>query len=184
MVVPCILRVCATAASGVGRVPGRLAAAMPSSPFFGMAVCPAKWRLARPARLPAAAAPAVPRAPGAPDVRRGAMARAGPVGRGVRPWSTGGGGCRAQTVKGDGARREGHLAARSRLQQISEVLKDEPDGPELRYMLAMEYVSGGNDPEAVRCFEELMRRCPEYAPGFHMAARALLRLNRVQETRA
>jgi predicted Zn-dependent protease len=76
------------------------------------------------------------------------------------------------------------MAAKSRLEQITELLKDDPDDPELRYMLAMEHVSAGNDPEAVRCFEELIRRCPEYAPGFHMAARALLRLNRVQETRA
>ena len=68
------------------------------------------------------------------------------------------------------------MAASSRLEQITAMLQDEPNDPELRYMLAMEHVSGGNDAEAVRCFEELMRRCPDYPPGFHMAARALLRL--------
>jgi len=76
------------------------------------------------------------------------------------------------------------MPAKSRLEQITAMLQDEPNDPELRYMLAMEYVNAGNDAEAVRCFEELMQRCPDYAPGFHMAARALLRLNRVEETRA
>jgi predicted Zn-dependent protease len=72
----------------------------------------------------------------------------------------------------------------SRLEQIEAMLRDEPDDPELRYMQAMEHTSLGNDAEAVRCFEELMRRCPDYAPGYHMAARALVRLNRVDEARA
>ena len=76
------------------------------------------------------------------------------------------------------------MPAKSRLEQITAMLQDEPNDPELRYMLAMEHVSAGSDAEAVRCFEELMQRCPDYAPGFHMAARALLRLNRVEETRA
>ncbi len=71
----------------------------------------------------------------------------------------------------------------SRLEQIEAMLREEPDDAELRYMQAMEYASLGNDTEAVRCFEELMRRCPDYAPGYHMGARALVRLGRVDEAR-
>ena len=75
------------------------------------------------------------------------------------------------------------MTATTRLQQIESMLQDEPNDPELRYMLAMEHVSGGNDAEAVRCFQELMGRSPDYTPGYHQAGRALVRLNRLAEAR-
>ena len=75
------------------------------------------------------------------------------------------------------------MTAKSRLQQIESMLEDEPNDPELRYMLAMEHASGGNDAEAVRSFQELMGRCPDYAPAYHQAGRALVRLNRLAEAR-
>jgi predicted Zn-dependent protease len=65
--------------------------------------------------------------------------------------------------------------------RIEAMLAEEPDDPELRYMLAMEYVSAGDDGAAARCFEELMRRCPDYPPGYHQGARALQRLDRIAE---
>ena len=67
------------------------------------------------------------------------------------------------------------MASKSRLEQIEEMLRNEPDDPELLYMLAMEHASGGNDVEAVRCFDQLISRCPNYPPGFHQGARAMLR---------
>jgi tetratricopeptide (TPR) repeat protein len=73
------------------------------------------------------------------------------------------------------------MAGKSRKEQIEQMLQGDPNDAELRYMLAMEHASLGEDPEAVRCFNELMSRCPEYAPGFHQGARALLRLGRVEE---
>lgn len=76
------------------------------------------------------------------------------------------------------------MTAKSRKQQIEEMLVDSPDDPELRYMLAMEYVSAGDDDGAVRVFEELTRAAPNYPPGYHMAARALQRLNREEEAKA
>jgi tetratricopeptide (TPR) repeat protein len=72
----------------------------------------------------------------------------------------------------------------TRKKQIEAMLAEAPDDPELHYMLAMEYVSAGDDAAAVRCFEELLRRCPDYAPAYHQAARALQRLDRAAEARA
>jgi hypothetical protein len=72
----------------------------------------------------------------------------------------------------------------SRIAKIETMLQDMPDDVELRYMLAMEHAGAGNDAEAVRCFEELMTRCPDYPPGYHQAGRALVRLNRIDEARA
>jgi hypothetical protein len=63
------------------------------------------------------------------------------------------------------------------------MLKDEPNDPELLYMLAMEHASLGNDAAAVDCFQDLMVRCPEYAPGFHQGARAMLRINRTDDAK-
>jgi len=72
----------------------------------------------------------------------------------------------------------------TRKQQILEMLEAEPNDPELRYMLAMEHVSEGNDLEASRCFEELTAVAPNYVPAYHTGARTLARLNHVAEAKA
>jgi len=72
----------------------------------------------------------------------------------------------------------------SRKQQILDLLLEEPNDPEPRYMLAMEYASEGDDAEAVRCFEELIAVAPNYPAAYHMGARALVRLNRIAEAQA
>lgn len=76
------------------------------------------------------------------------------------------------------------MSDKSRKQQIEEMLAEDPNDPFLRYGLAMEYVGAGQDEEAVRCFQELMRRTPDYVPGYMQAGRALLRLDRVEEAQA
>ena len=50
------------------------------------------------------------------------------------------------------------MTAKSRREQIEEMLREEPNDPELGYMLAMEYASSGDDAGAVRWFQELMAR--------------------------
>jgi Tfp pilus assembly protein PilF len=72
----------------------------------------------------------------------------------------------------------------NRREQIEAMLKDEPNDPELRYMLAMEYVNGNDDAAAAACFDELLRRSPDYPPAYHMAARTLQRLDRIPQARA
>ncbi len=47
------------------------------------------------------------------------------------------------------------MTAKNRRQQLQEMLAGEPNDSFLRYGLAMEFVSEGNDEEAVRCFQEL-----------------------------
>jgi tetratricopeptide (TPR) repeat protein len=76
------------------------------------------------------------------------------------------------------------MTAPSRLTQIAAMLGDEPNDPELRYMLAMEYVSLGDDAGAVQAFNDLIAVSPEYPPAFHMAARTLQRLGRISEARS
>ena len=72
----------------------------------------------------------------------------------------------------------------TRKERLEAMLADAPDDPELRYMLAMEYVSAQDDAGAVACFQELLRRVPSYPPAYHQAARALQRLDRIAEARS
>lgn len=76
------------------------------------------------------------------------------------------------------------MDSNARLQRLLAMLEDLPDDPELHYMTAMEHVAQGDDAAALARFEELMRVAPGYAPGYHMAGRTLLRMDRVPEARA
>ncbi|HEY7157881.1 MAG TPA: hypothetical protein VH575_28240 [Gemmataceae bacterium] len=75
------------------------------------------------------------------------------------------------------------MSGKSRKQQIEEMLAEDPNDPFLRYGLAMEHVSAGQDEEAVRCFQELLRVAPEYVPAYMQAGRTLARLQRDEEAR-
>jgi len=74
--------------------------------------------------------------------------------------------------------------SKSRREQIEAMLGNEPTDPELHYMLAMEHVSTGDDAGAVGRFQKLLEVAPDYPPAYHMAGRALQRLNRIDEARA
>src|SRR5262245_77134 len=71
-----------------------------------------------------------------------------------------------------------------RRQQIEAMLADQPNDPELHYMLAMEHVSAGDDAAAVERFRRLIAIDSKYSPAYHMAGRALQRLDRTAEARA
>ena len=76
------------------------------------------------------------------------------------------------------------MADRSRLQQIQGMLADDPNDATLRYMLAMEYVSLGDDARAIACFHGLLVATPDYVPGYMQAGRALVRLGKDREARS
>jgi thioredoxin-like negative regulator of GroEL len=76
------------------------------------------------------------------------------------------------------------MTAKTRKQQLQEMLAEEPNDPFLRYGLAMEFVSEGNDEEAVRCFQELLTVAPEYVVGYLQAGQALVRLGQSEQARA
>jgi tetratricopeptide (TPR) repeat protein len=76
------------------------------------------------------------------------------------------------------------MSAKSRREMIEGMLAETPNDPELRYMLAMEHMSAGDDAGAVCCFQDLIQVAPNYPPAYHQAGRALQRLNRIAEARA
>jgi cytochrome c-type biogenesis protein CcmH/NrfG len=75
------------------------------------------------------------------------------------------------------------MPAANRREMIEAMLAETPNDPELRYMLAMEFVSASDDAGAVRCFQELIGTTPNYPPAYHQGGRALQRLNRIAEAR-
>ena len=67
-----------------------------------------------------------------------------------------------------------------RMAQIEAMLADEPNDPELRYFLAMEWLSAGDEPTALTKFRELTGNST-YVPAFLIAGQVLNRLGQVEE---
>src|SRR5262245_34408908 len=86
--------------------------------------------------------------------------------------------------KGRGRKERGWtMADKTRMQQIQGMLADDPTDATLRYMLAMEHASQGDDASAARCFRELMDNTPDYVPAYMQAGRALVRLGKDDEAK-
>jgi Tfp pilus assembly protein PilF len=66
--------------------------------------------------------------------------------------------------------------AKSRKEQIEELLALDPDDSFLRYGLAMEHVSAGDDEGAVRVFRDLLARDAKYIPAYLMLGQTFVRL--------
>ena len=69
-------------------------------------------------------------------------------------------------------------------QQIEEMLAESPDDPELRYFLAMEYVSQRDDEGAAKQFRDLIAVAPDHVPAYLMAGQVYMRLGRPDDARA
>ena len=76
------------------------------------------------------------------------------------------------------------MAAKTRKQQIEEMLAEAPDDPELRYALAMEYAGSGDHTNAARIFQNLATSVPDYVPCYYHLAQTLVRLGQTDEARS
>jgi Flp pilus assembly protein TadD len=73
--------------------------------------------------------------------------------------------------------------AKSRLEQIREMLADTPDDPELLYFLAMEHQSQGETNDALECFQKVTAKSADYVPAYVQLGQLLTRLNREDDAR-
>lgn len=75
------------------------------------------------------------------------------------------------------------MAKTPRMEQIEAMLAEDPGDAFLRYGLAMEHASAGDDESAVRVLRELItvKADDPYVPAFHMLGQALARLGREPE---
>jgi Tfp pilus assembly protein PilF len=76
------------------------------------------------------------------------------------------------------------MSGKSRREQIEAMLKDDPDEDGfLRYCLAMEYKSEGNNEGAVASFRDLLRTKPDYVPGYMQLGQLLNQVGDEEEAR-
>ncbi len=76
------------------------------------------------------------------------------------------------------------MSEKTRRDMLEEMLRDDPADPFLHYGLAMEFVAGGEDADAVLAFERLIVVAPEYVPAYLQAGQALVRLGRTEEAKS
>jgi tetratricopeptide (TPR) repeat protein len=71
--------------------------------------------------------------------------------------------------------------AQTRREQIEAMLTADPQDEFLRYALAMECASAGDDAAAAQQFETLLADRPNYVPAYFQCGQVLLRLGRTEE---
>lgn len=69
------------------------------------------------------------------------------------------------------------------VEELLELLQDDPDDYMLHYGLGMEYLRAERLSEAVESFEQAIRLQPDYSVAYRELARSLLRLNRPDRAR-
>ncbi len=73
------------------------------------------------------------------------------------------------------------MAAKTRRQQLAEMIAGDPNDALSRYFLAMDYAGAGENEEARRRFEEMFALTPEYVPAYLQAGQLLVRMGRPAE---
>lgn len=75
------------------------------------------------------------------------------------------------------------MARTPRMEQIEALLADDPDDAFLRYGLAMEHASAGDDAGCVAALRDLIARTATnpYVPAYLQAGQALVRLDKINE---
>lgn len=73
------------------------------------------------------------------------------------------------------------MAATPRMVQLEALLRDDPADPFLRYGIALEHASSGDDPAAAAALASLVTDSPDYVPAYLMAGQILARLGRESE---
>ena len=68
-----------------------------------------------------------------------------------------------------------------RMERIEAMLADDPDDAFLRYGLAMEHASAGDDASCAAVLGDLIARDASYIPAYLQAGQALVRLDRIAD---
>lgn len=77
------------------------------------------------------------------------------------------------------------MAGKTRREQFEEMLKNDPDDDGfLRYAIAMEHLSAGNETEALESFRTLLKAKPDYVPAYLQLGQLLNRLGDDEDARA
>ncbi|MFN3190683.1 MAG: tetratricopeptide repeat protein [Aureliella sp.] len=75
------------------------------------------------------------------------------------------------------------MTENTRRRKIEDMLTSEPNDVFLRYSLAMEMVSDGEEEHALELFKTLAEETPPHVPAYFRSAQVLAELDRVSEAR-
>jgi tetratricopeptide (TPR) repeat protein len=75
------------------------------------------------------------------------------------------------------------MAEMSRVEMLSQFLRENPNDSFARYGLAMEYSKAGDNERALQEFGKLLEVNPDYTAGYFMAAQTLAKSGRSEEAR-
>src|SRR5262245_51147857 len=73
------------------------------------------------------------------------------------------------------------MAAKTRRQQLEDMIADDPNDALSRYFLAMDYVAAGENDAARQRFDEMFALTPEYVPAYLQGGQLLVRMGRPGE---
>ena len=73
--------------------------------------------------------------------------------------------------------------AKTRAEQLREMIADDPNDAMSPYFLAMEHVRAGETDQALAQFHEMFALTPEYVPAYLQAGQLLARLGQAGEAR-
>ena len=71
----------------------------------------------------------------------------------------------------------------TRLEQLSEIVKQNPGNLLARYGLAMEYAQQGDSAKSIETFRGLIATNPNYVAAYYQAGRVLQKIGEVQQAR-
>ncbi len=71
-----------------------------------------------------------------------------------------------------------------RVAMLKEILEQAPEDAFARYGLALEYANTGQTDEALREFQNLLTKNPDYVPAYQMGGQTLMTAGRTDEARA
>ncbi len=69
----------------------------------------------------------------------------------------------------------------NRLEQLKTFLQEEPNDPFLHYSIALEYLKLDEDQKALKIFENLMNKQPEYLPTYYHLGKLYEKLLNTEE---
>ena len=71
----------------------------------------------------------------------------------------------------------------TRLQQLQQMLEQEPKDEFLQYAIAIEYFSANNFEKALTCFKSILNSNPDYLAVYYQTGKCLEELKRPEEAR-
>lgn len=72
----------------------------------------------------------------------------------------------------------------ARIEQLQQMLAQEPDDVFLQYAIAIEYFSAGNLEKAIDCFKNIIHKKPDYLAAYYQTGKCYEELKQFEEAKS